>query len=152
MVHSQQFQGQAPQPLAVQGEHRIGHSRRDGRGAWFAHAFGVCVTWHRVGDDLGSLVDAQHFVIMEIALLHPALLEADVAKQRGGQAIHHGAFHLLGHAIGVDHGATVHGAHHAVHPNLLVFHRHLGHLGHDGAKGFVQGHAQCSPAAVRVGG
>jgi hypothetical protein len=78
---------------------------------------------------------------MEVGLLHLAGFQRHFAVQRGAQAEHHRALHLLADVVGVDGGAAVDGCHHPVHADALGIgrvHRHLGHLGHDAAEAVVQ--------------
>ena len=93
---------------------------------------------HDVGVHHRGLAECDQGVVGEVALLDHAVHDVDLAKQRGAQAVDHAALHLLGHGVGVDHGAAVDGTHHAVHADLAFTQRDLGDLRHDGAKGFVQ--------------
>ena len=95
-----------------------------------------------MGIHLRRLWQPQHRVVVEVALLYATLVDGDFAKQSGGQTKHHRALHLLGNQHWVDGGAAIDGTHHTVHHDLLVLYRHLGHLGHDAAKRFMQSDAQ----------
>ncbi len=52
--------------------------------------------------DLRRLVDAQHAVVVEIGLLHAALVDGDLAIERRRQAENQSAFELRHDGIGID--------------------------------------------------
>ena len=80
--------------------------------------------------DLGSLVDAQDLVGVEVALLDAAVLERDLAVQGCGQPVHDAALHLRGHRVRVDHRAAVDRADHPLDAHAAILrHGDLGHLG-----------------------
>ena len=132
--------------MAVQGKQGVGHGGRNGRQAGFAHALGRFGAGHDGAFDGRAFVHAQRRLVVEIAGLHLAVDDLNLAVQRRRQAVDDGAFQLLHDQLRVDGGTAVDGAPHAVDVDAPVLaHRHLGHLGHDGAKRFVQRHTACAP-------
>ena len=73
--------------------------------------------------------EAQHPVVVEIALLHPALVDPDLTPQRGGETVHDRALHLRFDDARVHDRPAVHRAHHAVHAHVTVRYRDLRYLG-----------------------
>ena len=144
------LQRQSSLPLTRQSKQRIAHGRGQRRHGRFAHAGRVAGAGHDVGFHNRGLAERDHGVARKIALLHHATHDVDLAEQRSAQRIDHAALHLLGHGVRVDHGAAVDGTNHAVHADLALFDRDLGHLRHDGAKGFVQRDAPRTACGQRL--
>ena len=65
-------------------KYSIGDGRRNRRSGHFAHAFGrIGVTFDDIDFDLRAFVQAQHRVIVEVALLHAPVFDGDFAVQQG---------------------------------------------------------------------
>src|SRR5207253_1639365 len=80
--------------------------------------------------ELRALGEAEHAVIVEVALRHAPAVERDLAVQRRRQAVDNRALHLRLDPGRIDHHTAVHGAHDAVYPDRAVSrHRHFRHLG-----------------------
>src|SRR5215475_7407804 len=71
------------QSFASSGEDCIGDRRNDGGGPALAHTTRRLRALNDMNLDRGCLIDAQHLVIMEIALLDAAVLQRDLAMKRG---------------------------------------------------------------------
>src|SRR5207245_9177834 len=65
-------------------------------------------------------VDASHRVVVEVRLLDPAGLEADLANGRKADAPHNSAFELRTDAIRIDDGTAVEGDVHARDRQLSI--------------------------------
>ena len=111
---------QLPDPLAGRREDRVGQRRRQRRGTGLADATGRFGTLHQIHLDRRRLVDAQHAVVVEIALFDAAILEGDFVEERGREAKHDAAFHLRPHRVRVDHHTAVHGADHPCDAHLAA--------------------------------
>ena len=90
------------------------------RGPTLAPAPGRFATLHPIPLDRWRLVDAQHAVVVKVALFDAAILEGDFAEQRGRETKYDAAFHLRLHRIRVDHYTAVHGTDHAYDAHLAV--------------------------------
>src|SRR5881409_2058436 len=66
---------QLPDPLAREREDRVAHGRRDRRRPGLAHAALRIAARHDVHLDVRHLGQPQHAIVVEVALLHPALVE-----------------------------------------------------------------------------
>src|SRR5713101_6415660 len=85
-------------------------------------------------------MDAQQWVIVEVPLLHPPLLEADFAVERGGQTKDGTALHLGADRVRVDDRAAIDRADNAVDPELArVGYRDLRDVRGVAAEGLVDG-------------
>src|SRR5690349_19158815 len=107
---------QLPDPFSVQGKDRVAHRRPDRRRAGLAGAALRLARRHDVHLDPWHVGLPEHQVVIEVALLHPALVEGDLAPQRRREAVHDRALHLGFHDAGVHHRAAVHRADDAMHP------------------------------------
>src|SRR6266699_6392220 len=124
---------QLPDPLPGQHEQRVAHGGRDRWRARLTDAALRVATRHDVDLHHGHLGQAEHAVVMEVALLHAALVDRDLAPQRGRQAVHDGALHLRFDDVGVHDRPAVHGAYDAVYARRSVRpDRDFGHFGHVG--------------------
>src|SRR5438128_3245393 len=96
---------------------RVGQRGRDGRQAGLADAAERLVVAGRGNEMRADLrrrrVDASHLVVVEVRLLDPAALEADLAKSRKADAPHNSAFELRPDAIEIDNRAAIEGDVHA---------------------------------------
>ena len=90
----------------------------------------------------GGLCDAQHLVVVEVALHHGAVLHADVAVECERQAEHHRPLHLRAAGVRVDVGAAVEHDVGVRHPGLAVFHARLEHRRDVGIEALVDGEAE----------
>src|SRR5438093_670729 len=102
----------------------VGQRRRDWRQTGLADAAERLVVAGRGNEMRADLrrrrVDASHLVVVEVRLLDPAGLEADLANGRKADAPHDGAFELRPDAIGIDNGAAIEGDVHARDRQLPV--------------------------------
>ena len=57
--------------------------------------------------DLGHFINAQHAIIVEVRLAHPAALDGDFAPQRRGQTKDQATLQLRDDSIGIDRNAGV---------------------------------------------
>ena len=83
---------------------------------------------------------AHQGIVVKVGLLNHTVLNVNLSKQGSCQCKVDRAFNLLRYGARIDHRTAIDGAHHTVHMGLAVLHRNFGHLRHDRAKGFVQGH------------
>src|SRR5712692_11974085 len=113
--------GQPPDAFSRRRENGVGNSRGSRRNAGFvpsAEPPGGCGD---VNFDVGrSVAYAQHFIIVKVALLHPAVGNCDFAFESLGQAEIDGAFHLRFHADGIDGRTTIDRADHAINPKSAL--------------------------------
>ena len=80
--------------------------------------------------DHRHLVDAEHRVVVEVRLLHPAAIDRDPAIEGRRERIHCAALHLRPHLLGIDREARIDGGDEPVDADGAVGrHRHLGHRG-----------------------
>src|SRR5690349_12627554 len=106
----QRSKGQSANALAGGREDGIDKRRRHGRKWRLADAARrqVEVVVYQVRADLPRRrTMTQHLIVVEVALLHPTVLEADLAAQRQAQPHDRGPFHLRADALGVDLRTTV---------------------------------------------
>src|SRR6266436_9092014 len=75
--------GQPPDGLAGGRENRVAYRGCDWRSAGLADAAGRFVVCHDVDFYLWHFVQPQHFVIMEITLLHAPFFNGDLALEGG---------------------------------------------------------------------
>src|SRR5439155_20171052 len=68
---------QLPDPLARERDDRVAHGRRDRRRPGLAHAALRIAARHDVHLDVRHLGQPQHAIVVEVALLHPALVDRD---------------------------------------------------------------------------
>src|SRR5882757_6962071 len=92
-----------PQALAGECKNRVNYGWGDRRGARFTDAAWLLVRIDHVHFDRWSLIDAQDFIVVEIALLDAAILEGDLAVQGRGQPKDNTPFHLRLDGVGIDH-------------------------------------------------
>src|SRR6266516_5033093 len=81
-------------PLPRGREDRVAYRGRDRPYARLADATLLLGARHHVHLHDGHLVDVHHRVVGEVALLHPAAVDGDLAVQRGGEAVHDAALDL----------------------------------------------------------
>ena len=92
-------------------------------------------------------VEARHWIVIEVGLLHPAVGGGDFAHQRDAGPEHRGAFELSANAIGMNHLAGVESDVHARNPDLSVVHFHFHHRRDISEEAAVNGDAQRAPVA-----
>ena len=108
---------------ARRGKDRIAQGRRCGRRAGFADAARRLAALDQMDVDRRRLVDPQHAVIVEIALLHAALVNGDLAIERGRRAEDQPALQLRDDGVGIDGDAGVDRAGDAMHVDIAVIDR-----------------------------
>ena len=79
--------------------------------------------------DLGHFVDAQHHVIVEVALFDLAILESDFAVQGSTQTEGDRRLHLRLDRQRVHNGTTVDRTNHPMHADLAILDRDFSNLG-----------------------
>src|SRR5690606_9212215 len=75
-----------PRARATERSDRVRDGRRDRRHSELTDAARRRLARHDLHHDLGHLVDAQDRMVVEVALYHAAVLELDLAVQRGAEA------------------------------------------------------------------
>src|SRR5579864_830792 len=86
--------------------------------------------------DLWRLIDSQHLIVMEIALLDRAILDGDLARQYGSKREIDRPFGHRPYSVRVHSDATVDDAHHAVDlDRAIILHGDFGNLGAAGLTG-----------------
>src|SRR5262245_24827054 len=101
---------QLANPFARRCEDRIGERRHHARGSRLADPAGRLVALHQIDVDLRRLVDAQHSVVAEVGLLDAAVLDGDLAIERGRKAEYDAALHLRANGVWIDLDSTIDGA------------------------------------------
>ena len=76
---------------------------------------------HQVDFDLGHVRNPQHRIIIEIGLLHLAVLDGDFVVERRSEPEHHATFDLRSHQIRVNDLAAIHRDDDPVHVQGSVF-------------------------------
>jgi hypothetical protein len=133
---------QRAQPHARGREDRVGQCRCGNGGAHLAESAGGFAALHGVHLDGRRLVDAQHAVVVEVALLDGAALQRDLAEQRRAQPEQQAALDLRLDGTRVHRDATVQRDHRAPQAHLaLRRHLDLDHGAHTAAEGVAHGHA-----------
>ena len=127
---------------------RVAQRRRPRRRAGLADAAGRLTALDDVNLDLRRLVDAQHAIVVEIGLLHPSLVDGDLAVECGGQAEDQPAFELRHDRIGIDGDAGIDRGRDAAQMHLALFVDFRLHHGCDEA-GERRLHADAAPDARR---
>src|SRR5438552_3908451 len=94
--------GQPAKASSGSRENRVGNGGGERRNGSFADTAGIVLRLHDVDIDLRHLVDAEHFVGIEVPLLHAAFVDSDRAFERGGEPVYNAAFNLLGDDGGID--------------------------------------------------
>src|SRR5262245_60585476 len=93
--------------------------------------------------DFRRLGKTHHRIVVEVRLLDAPVLNGDLAKQRGGEAPHDAAFHLLGDGERIDGIARIQRKDDTTHPHVPnVAERHLQDHGLVAPIGFTH----CEPA------
>ena len=124
----------------------VDQRRRTGGAARLADAAGRFAARDDVHLDHRRLVDPHHAIVVEIGLLNPAILDRDVAIERGGAAEDHSALHLRRQSIGIDHPASIHHRGDALEMDFARFvHCHFGHGGDIGAESELGADAPALP-------
>src|SRR4051812_30749976 len=133
------------------GENRVGQRRHYARRSWFPDASGRLEALHEMHVDSRRLVDPQHAVVTEVTLLHPAILDRDLAVQGACKAENDPAFHLRPNRVGVYGDATIDDAPHArrIHGAVPVD-ADLDHLGDEAAEADAERDATALPDGKRL--
>src|SRR5262245_3876375 len=142
---------QLANPPAGRREDRISQRRHDARSARLADSAWRLQVLYQVDLDPRRLVDAQHPVIAEVRLLDAAVLDGDLAVERGRQAEHDPALHLRANRVGVDLDAAIDRAPHVgrVDGTILVD-ADLDHLRHEAAEAGAKRDASRLPVGKRL--
>src|SRR5215469_11588530 len=111
-------QRQRTDALPGRREDRIAQRRRQGRHRGLAAAAPEPATRHHRGFDDRHAGEAQHLVIVEIALLYSAVLDRDRAVERRREPVDDAALGLRPQDLGIDHMAGVDRRDDAVHSDL----------------------------------
>src|SRR3984957_7432745 len=119
---------QFPQTFTRDGKNRVGNGRHNRRRAGFTYSAGRRLAGHDIHFHHRHFVDTKYVVMVEIALLHAAVVESNGAFQRSAQAINDAALDLGNHTRRIHHVAAIHRAHHAMNFQLALLHRYLSHL------------------------
>src|SRR5579863_1801937 len=99
---------QRAKALAGGGKDRVRHRGADRPGSHFGYAAPhLAAAGYDMDVDLRGLREAHHAIGIEIALYCSAVLDRDLAVERGAQAEDHRTFGLLGDGQGIDHVARV---------------------------------------------
>ena len=142
---------QPAQRHAGRGVDRVAQSRRPRRDAGLADAAGRLAALDDMDFDLRRLVDAQHPVVVEVRLLHPALLDGDLAVERGGEAEDEAALELRRDGIRIDGDAGIDRAGDAPQMHLaLLVDLGLDHGGDEAAERRLHAHAAADPRRQRL--
>src|SRR2546427_1245778 len=105
-------------PLARRREDRVRQCWCRNCGAWLADPAGCLKVPHQMHFDRRALIDPQHANVVEVGLLHPAVLQGHLAPQRAADSEDDPAFDLRFHDVRVHHGATIDRADDPVHAHL----------------------------------
>ena len=97
--------------------------------------------------DLRHLVDPEHIVLMEVALLHAAAVDRDRPFQRRRETECDAALNLLLDAGGIHYLAAIHRADHAMDPEFPCFHGYLRDLRRKAAD--IVGEGDAPPVTFR---
>src|SRR5438874_9009849 len=121
---------QRPDSLACRGEDCVGHRGCRDRRARLTDPPGGLAVAYEMHFDRRCLVDPQHANVVEVRLLHPAVLDRHLTVQGAADSEDDAALDLRFHGVRVHDGAAVHRADDPVHAHLArLRHRHLGDLG-----------------------
>src|SRR6266700_2435502 len=93
-------------PLARRRENRVRQCWCRDRGAWLADPAGCLNVPHQMHFDRRALIHPQHANVVEVGLLHPAVLQGHPAPQRAADADDDPAIDLRSLGDGIRHGAT----------------------------------------------
>src|ERR1700678_666724 len=105
---------QAAKTFAGRREDGVGHGRSRRRNTWLADSARGFVAGNDVHFDVGRVVDANHRIIIEIALLHLAIRDGDFVEKRRSQTEHHSALDLGFEHVGINDLAAIDGDHDAI--------------------------------------
>src|SRR5712691_1553409 len=96
------LQRQLPDSLAGHSEDRVGQRGRGDRRTRLADPAGLLAISHQMHFDSRRLVDPQRANVMEVGLLHPAVLERHLAPQGAADPENDPALDLRFHRVRVD--------------------------------------------------
>src|SRR5262249_26801297 len=99
--------GHLSQPFAGRCKDRIGHCRNDGRSPALAHSARRLGALNDMNLDRRRLIDAQHLVSIEVALLDAAVLQRDLAVERRRDAEDDRALNLRADRVWIDDGSAI---------------------------------------------
>src|SRR5882757_700282 len=143
---------QSTQSDSSRREERVRQGRGRRRCARFADAAWRLAALDEMNLDLGCLIDPQHAVIVEVALLYPTLVDVDFAVERGGQSEHQPALQLGDDGVGIHDDSAVDRRHDACQADFALLIDLRLHDGRDEApessrKGNTAAGAGCSRVA-----
>src|ERR1700687_4642399 len=118
------LQRQLPDSLPGRREDRVGDSRGGDRRPRLADPSGLLAVAHQIDFDRRRLVYPKHANVVKVRLLHPAVLERDLAIEGAADSEDDSALDLRFHGLRVPHAAAVDCADDAVHAPLAGL-RHL---------------------------
>src|SRR6266851_3909431 len=104
------LQRQLPNSLPGRREYRVGHGGGGDSGTRLADSSGSLIAAYQVHFDCRRLIDPQDANIMEVGLLHPAVLERHFAVEGAADSEDDAALDLRFHGVRVHDDATVDGA------------------------------------------
>src|SRR2546430_420304 len=144
-------QRQLADALARRREHRVRHSGGDRRRARLADSARGLRARHDMHLDLRHFAHAQHPVVVEVRLLHAAVLERDLAVQRRGEAVYDRALDLALDDVRVHRHAAIHRGDDPVHLRRAVrTDRDLRDLRAPAAEGKYHRDAAVNPGGKRL--
>ena len=82
---------------------------------------------------------ADHWIVVEMPLYDPAVLDRNFALQGSSQAVDRPAFHLGLDGVGIDNPARIDAAPHFVNPDRAIRDGNFRDLADDAAEGFHDG-------------
>ena len=132
-------------PFASSGEDCIGDGRGDRGCAGLADPCGWRYALDQVNFYRWHLVNAQHVVVVEIALLDSATIDGDGVFESRSEAVNNAAEHLLFDATGIDNDAAIHSTNDTIHAKLALVERYFSHLSREAAD--VVGDSDAATAA-----
>src|SRR5262245_56217838 len=112
---------QLPKSLARRCEDRVGDRRYYRRRTRLTDAPWSLRALDQMDIDQRRLVDAQHPIVVEIALLDAAVLNRDLAEQGGRDPKNYPALHLRLHRVRVDDRPAIDGADYALYADVTLF-------------------------------
>src|ERR1700726_3835744 len=118
--------GEAADALAGYGKDGVADRGRYHRQTGLADSGGIFLAHYQVDFDLRHFAHARHVVVVEVGLLHAAVIDGDGIFHHRGQRVHGGAFNLRYDSGGIHRAAAIDGVDDAMHAYLALFHADLG--------------------------
>src|SRR4029077_12010193 len=117
-----------PQPFARSRENGIADRGCPWRYRDLADSTGPRIACHDMDIEAGHLIEPQHAIVVEVALLHPTTPERDVAPKCGREAVHDAALELRFDDAWIHGLSAVDDAGDLVDLEFASLDRHLGDL------------------------